>query len=142
MLLLSLSLLLAAEPPAAVVIRGHTAPEHAILDGRGFARLLLGPDQGVKEASMAFLLLDPGAAWPAHVHEHSAELLYLLEGTLSVTLGDRTLIAHRGDAIYIPADASFSARVLSKLMPVEALQVFVGPGPERGYRQGPRLEGD
>ncbi len=134
--------LLAADPAAGQVVQGDKAEQYLIANGKGSARLLLNPQNGMKEAALTLLVLAPGAEVPEHVHESSAEILYVESGTVEMTIGGRPLTAHAGDAIYIPANVRHSAKVTSKLTPVRAVQLYVGPGPEQRFRKGPKLEGE
>lgn len=59
---------------------------------------------------------DTGGAWsliettlyryytrtPAHWHAHTTEMLYILEGTLVVTLGPQTVTATPGSVVFVP----------------------------------------
>ncbi len=44
----------------------------------------------------------PGGGPPPHVHSHEEEAFYLLQGTLALQVGGKTLNASAGDFIYIP----------------------------------------
>jgi quercetin dioxygenase-like cupin family protein len=132
---------LAAEPSAAPRYRVSTreAPRHLIANGKGAATLLLNASTGATAASLTLLELGQGASVPEHVHETSAELLYIEEGAVEMTLSGQKLRAERGDAVYIPAGAKHSAQVVSE-GPMRAVQVYAGPGPEQRFTQGPRVE--
>ena len=131
----------AGEPSTAPRYRvsNREAPRYLIANGKGSATLLLHAATGATAASMTLLELGKGAAVPEHVHETSAELLYIEEGAVELTLSGRKLRAERGDAVYIPAGAKHSARVVSE-GPMRAVQVYAGPGPEQRFTQGPRVE--
>lgn len=135
MLLLCLPLALAAEP-APTVARAAEAPTYAIAGGAGTARLLLNASQGAP-AAVSHLVLAPGAEVPPHRHDSSAELLYVETGQVTMVIGGQTWTAGPGDAILIPAGVEHSARVLGKIQPLEAVQIYVGPGPEQRFTQGP-----
>lgn len=51
---------------------------------------------------MAEGLVLPGGGPPPHIHSREDESFYLLEGTLTVQIGDRTLQASPGDFVYLP----------------------------------------
>lgn len=131
----------AGEPAAAPRYRVSTkeAPRYLIANGKGSATLLLNASTGASAASVTLLELGKGAAVPEHVHETSAEILYVEEGTAEMTLNGQKLRAERGDAIYIPAGAKHSATVVSE-GPFRAVQVYAGPGPEQRFTQGPRVD--
>lgn len=130
----------APEQPAPPRYRVSTAeaPRHVIAQGKGSATLLLNPNTGASAASLSLLEFQPGAAVPEHTHEGSAEILYIEEGEAEMTLAGQTLRVGKGDAVYIPAGAKHSAKVVSA-QPLRAVQVYAGPGPELRFTQGPRL---
>lgn len=115
------------------------APRHQIAEGKGSATLLLNASTGAKAASLTLLELGPGAGVPEHVHEASAEILYIEDGAAEMTVDGQKLKVERGDAVYIPAGAKHSAKVVSAV-PMRAVQVYAGPGPEQRFTQGPRVD--
>jgi quercetin dioxygenase-like cupin family protein len=140
-----------ASPPAATASRPASsagpvryrvptseAPRHIISGGKGRATLLLNPSTGATAASMTLLELQPGAEVPEHVHDTSAEILYIEQGAAEMTVSGEKLRVGRGDAVYIPAGVKHSARVVSPDVALKAVQVYAGPGPEQRFTQGPR----
>jgi len=124
--------------PVRIVVPTAEAPRHIIAGGKGRATLLLNPTTGATAASVTLLELQPGAEVPEHTHETSAEILYIEEGAAEMTVSGETLRVGKGDAVYIPAGAKHSARVVSKDAALKAVQVYAGPGPEMRFTQGPR----
>lgn len=124
--------------PVRIVVPAAEAPRHLIAGGKGRATLLLNPTTGATAASLTLLELQPGAAVPEHTHEASAEILYIEEGAAEMTVSGERLRVGKGDAVYIPAGAKHSARVVSKDAALKAVQVYAGPGPELRFTQGPR----
>lgn len=135
MLPLCLAAALAAEPAPAVVT-GADAPTYAIANGAGTAALLLNASQGAP-AALSHLVLAAGAEVPPHRHDDSVEMLYVETGQVSMIVGGQTLRAGPGDAIFIPAGVEHSAKVLGKIQPLQAVQIYVGPGPEQRFTAGP-----
>jgi quercetin dioxygenase-like cupin family protein len=131
----------AGEPAPAPRYRVSTkdAPRHLIANGKGTATLLLNASTGATAASMTLLELNTGAAVPEHVHESSAEILYIEQGAAEMTLNGQKLRVGQGDAVYIPAGAKHSAQVVSE-EPFRAVQIYAGPGPEQRFTQGPRVD--
>jgi quercetin dioxygenase-like cupin family protein len=131
----------AGEPAAAPRYHVSTkeAPRHLIANGKGSATLLLNASTGATAASMTLLELNKGAGVPEHVHESSAEILYVEDGAVEMTLDGQKLRVERGDAVYIPAGVKHSAQVVSE-GPFRAVQVYAGPGPEQRFMQGPRVD--
>ncbi len=141
MLDLALSLILLSAPPAppaGAVVERVNQPIHVIAEGKGGARVLLDESTapGLKEAAMTELVMLPGATVPEHTHDRSAELLYILEGTGTMRLGDRTVEVKPGMAIFIPAGMKHSLRVDTKIEPLRAVQVYTPGGPEQRFKQG------
>jgi putative monooxygenase len=131
----------AREPVPAPRYRVATkeAPRHLIANGKGSATLLLNASTGATAASLTLLELGKGASVPEHVHETSAEILYIEDGAAEMTVDGQTLRVEKGDAVYIPAGAKHSAQVVSE-RPLKAVQVYAGPGPEQRFTQGPRAD--
>ncbi|MBN1208391.1 MAG: cupin domain-containing protein [Myxococcaceae bacterium] len=131
----------AREPAATPRYRVSTkeAPRHQIASGKGSATLLLNASTGATAASMTLLELGKGATVPEHVHETSAELLYIEDGAAEMTVDGQKVKVEKGDAVYIPAGAKHSAQVVSEA-PMRAVQVYAGPGPEQRFTQGPRVD--
>src|SRR3954463_2866306 len=90
----------ASEPQ--VLIESQKAPVYKILNDKGEAQLLMNEGTGAKEASLDRLILRAGAEIPEHVHENSAEYLYVETGTIQLAVGGKVLVAQGGDAVYIP----------------------------------------
>ncbi|MCE9671596.1 cupin domain-containing protein [Myxococcus stipitatus] len=132
-----------AEPPkapSAVRYRVSTdeAPRHVIAGGKGRATLLLNPSTGATAASVTLLELQPGGEVPEHTHDTSAEILYIQDGAADMVVSGQSLRVGQGDAVYIPAGAKHSARVVTPGATFKAVQVYAGPGPEQRFTQGPR----
>ena len=50
----------------------------------------------------AEVLVPPGGGPPPHRHAHEDESFYLLEGEVTLQLGDKTIVAKPGDFVQIP----------------------------------------
>jgi quercetin dioxygenase-like cupin family protein len=59
-------------------------------------------------------LVLPGGGPPPHIHSREDESFYLLEGTLTVQVGDKTLQASPGDFVYLPRGIAHSFRNTGK----------------------------
>ncbi|MCP3102769.1 cupin domain-containing protein [Myxococcus sp. K15C18031901] len=114
------------------------SPRHIIAGGKGRATLLLNPSTGATAASMTLLELQPGGEVPEHTHDTSAELLYIEDGAADMVVAGQALRVGKGDAVYIPAGAKHSAKVVTPGATFKAVQVYAGPGPEQRFTQGPR----
>lgn len=82
----------------------------------------------------AFALIEtagpPGSGPPLHVHDDAAESFYVLEGELTVYLGDRAVLCPAGSFVYIPAGVSHGFKV--ERAPGRKLNVFT-PAAMVGY---------
>lgn len=126
-------------PTLKYVVHGAEAPAFEILEGKGTARLLLDVKTGAREAALSELVISPGGVVPVHVHERSAEYLYVLEGWAIFLVEGRQHEVRAGDALYLPAGVEHSAKVQGKHVPLRAIQVYAPGGPEQRFRQGPRV---
>ncbi|WP_426734977.1 cupin domain-containing protein [Myxococcus faecalis] len=127
-----------AKPTVRHRVTAAEAPRHLIANGKGRATLFLNASTGATAASLTLLELQPGGEVPEHTHESSAEILYIEDGAADMTVSGQTLRVSKGDAVYIPAGAKHSARVVSPGAPFKAVQVYAGPGPEQRFTHGPR----
>jgi mannose-6-phosphate isomerase-like protein (cupin superfamily) len=126
------------EPPVPVrhVVSTAEAPTFRISQGKGTAILLVNEETGARAASLGVLELEAGAGVPEHIHEDSVEMLYVEEGTAEMTVEGKVVPVRSGDAVYIPARVRHSARIPEGAPRFRAVQVYVGPGPEKRFRQG------
>jgi quercetin dioxygenase-like cupin family protein len=122
---------------AGPVVDGDTAPAWRIAANKGVATLLFNASNGSPEAALDLLTFEDGATVPAHKHEGSVEILYVLEGRVEMVVGGEAVVAEKGDAVRIPAGVEHSARVVGSL---SAVQVYVGAGPEQRFTQGERAK--
>lgn len=146
-MLLLLATALAADPsppppapgalaPAPNVVPGALAPTYRILGGKGEATLYVNATTGAPEAAVDRLVIEAGGAVPAHVHDASVEILYVVEGRVEMVIGGVKQAAGPGDVVRIPAGVEHSAVATTRLV---AVQVYVGPGPEQRFTQGEKL---
>jgi quercetin dioxygenase-like cupin family protein len=121
------------------VVKGSEAPIHSVAGGKVLAQLFLNKTNASNLAALSVLTLQPGAAVPLHNHPESAEILYMLEGKMDMTINGTAISAVAGDAIHIPLGAKHSAKVASNT-PVKAVQVYVAPGPEQRFTKAPIVQ--
>lgn len=57
---------------------------------------------------MAEVTVPPGGGPPLHVHQREEESFHLLEGTLTIEAGGKTLNASSGDFVYLPRGMAHS----------------------------------
>jgi quercetin dioxygenase-like cupin family protein len=91
---------------------------------------------------MAEGLVLPGGGPPPHVHSREDESFYLLEGTLTVQVGGRTLQASPGDFVYLPRGIAHSFRNAGKKN-VRMLVTVTSAGLEKYFQEtfDPAVEG-
>ena len=118
------------------VVKGSEAPIHSIAGGKVLAQLFFNESNHSNLGALSVLTLQPGAAVPVHDHSTSAEILYILEGTMEMVVEGQTISASAGDAVHIPCTVQHSAKVVSDI-PVKAVQIYVAPGPEQRFAKGP-----
>lgn len=70
-------------------------------------------------------IVPPGGGPPLHIHHREEEAYYVLEGTLHVTLGDKSLQASTGDFVQIPRGTVHAFRNAGSTM--ARLLVFCAP---------------
>ena len=58
----------ASSVPTQHVVKNSDAPIHAIAGGKARAQLFLNESTGSARAALTYLVLDPGAAVPSHIH--------------------------------------------------------------------------
>lgn len=125
-----------SRPETEQVVRAGEAPSYVIAGGKGVAKLFVNATTGAKDAAVSHLTLLPGAAVPAHTHENSSEILYIETGEVEMSIAGRSYRAGAGDVVYVPAGVLHSARVASRFKAIEAVQIYVGPGPEQRFVSG------
>src|SRR5215470_17057680 len=86
----------------------------------GSGRVYWGPGDQIRfiltgaETGGAFFLADvsvpPGGGPPPHVHDREDETFYLLQGALTVWVGDQTIYASPGDCAHLPRGIVHSFR--------------------------------
>ena len=121
------------------VVKADEAPIHSIANGKVLAQLFFNETNHSNLGALSVLTLQPGASVPAHDHSQSAEILYILEGTMEMVIEGQTVSASAGDAVHIPCTVTHSAKVASDI-PVKAVQIYVAPGPEQRFAKGPIVQ--
>lgn len=96
--------------------------------------LLASARTGHKRFYLGLLRLAAGVKLPPHAHLE-AELVYVLSGKGTVTVGGRTATIGAGFGVHLPAGARHYAAVHK---PMLVLQLFAPAGPERKYLRPPR----
>jgi mannose-6-phosphate isomerase-like protein (cupin superfamily) len=117
----------------AVQTRAQVFP---IAGGQAEAGIFYDRAGGLAAASLAVITAQPGMRIPAHVHERETEVVLILEGTGTMTIGGETHPIAPMTAIQIPPGVEHSV-VFGEGGPVRALQVYTPSGPEQRFKQPP-----
>ena len=120
----------------AVLAKKDDAKPLSIGAGKGQVRLML--EQGGKgegKLSLEHFTAGPGMVVPEHVHAAESEVLYVLEGEGTMTVGGQTVTVKPGTAVHIPAGVKHGFSVTKG--PVTAIQSYGPAGPEQRFKQPP-----
>ncbi len=107
----------------------HTSP-----DKRIGAKIIADPAKvGPSISSLVHLTYLPGAHIPSHRHVYVTEVIYVLEGNLTLRIGDEIKILGPNSTAFIPAK-SFHEYLNDSTDVVKFLQYYSPSGPEEEYR--------
>ncbi len=107
----------------------HTSP-----DKRIGAKILVDPSKvGPSISSMVHLTYLPGAHVGSHRHVYVTEIIYVLEGNLTLRIGEEVKVLGPNSTAYIPAK-SFHEYLNDSTDVVKFLQHYSPSGPEEEYR--------
>jgi quercetin dioxygenase-like cupin family protein len=65
---------------------------------------------GGEQVLLCRVRYEPGAEVPRHSHEHTEQLMYMLEGELEMTVGTETRTLHAGDVVVVNRGVEHSLR--------------------------------
>jgi len=85
--------------------------------------------------------IKPGGSIDAHRHPSSDEILYLVNGTARVHLGDDVRVVHGGATVFIPANTWISVENIGSEV-MSSVAVFSAPGFEEFMRATSAREGE
>jgi quercetin dioxygenase-like cupin family protein len=109
----------------------RTSPTFRSPDGKATMALLLVADPPATYLGRGTFL--PGAELPPHRHDASEELIYVLSGRGTMTLGGYRLPVEPGTAFRISAGIEHGFKVDGD-QPVEVVQVYNPAGPEQRFK--------
>lgn len=127
---------LAPDPLVRPMRLGHRATAAPLLVAGGHlaVRILLDADgSGAMHAGLAVLEGDAEARVAPHVHETSAELLFIEDGAGTMTIGERAMEIRPGMVVYVPEGVTHAFEP-SGARPLVVLQVYAPSGPEQRFR--------
>lgn len=96
----------------------------------GPARIFLEDKTAPMAASV--LSLPSGAKVAEHVHEKETEMLYILEGSGTMTIAGQDLAITPTSVVQIPPNTKHA---FAASAPVRALQIYTPPGPEQRFKK-------
>ena len=102
---------------------------------KGMVRIIAGASSTDRSFSIVEATEPPGSGAPLHVHHGEAEAFYVLEGTVELTCGDRTVTTQAGDFVYTPRDVPHKYTVAGD-KPARLLLLFSRPGFEMFFAEG------
>jgi quercetin dioxygenase-like cupin family protein len=97
-----------------------------------FTYLVTGEQSGGSYFSLE-VNVGPGNGPPPHIHHSEEEQFFVLEGSLTFTVGGRTLPVSAGDFIHIPRDTVHSFK--NSLSPARMLATYAPAGIEGFFRE-------
>lgn len=120
---------------ANVVVRGPAdAPALPILGGKGTARILLEPAvTGSAALALDVVELAPGLEIPEHSHPGATELLYVVSGSGTMTVGRDGHPFGPEQVIAIPPDQPHGAKIAAGEKAI-VIQAYAPAGPEQRFR--------
>ena len=96
----------------------------------GYFKTLVSPEQTGASFALLEMVLPQGSEPPLHLHENEDETFYVLEGTVSFRIGDKTYIAGPGETIFAPRMVAHDFRIISSQLHFLTL---LTPGAFWGY---------
>ena len=96
--------------------------------------ILLDKESVGSSAALSLGTFLPGSGVPEHVHKDAAEIIYLLNGEIEMTIGAKQFVAVAGSAIYVPPNVPHSASVIGSIEPVKVVQIYSPGGPEQRFK--------
>lgn len=97
-------------------------------------RFLITGEQSGGALFMAEVSVPPGCGNPPHIHSREEETFYLLQGTLTVQIGAKTVTASPGDVVCLPRGVAHSFKNNGNV-DVKALVVAVPGGLEKFFEE-------
>lgn len=117
----------------------RSASEQALFVGKGrLTNLVAGPDQDIESFSAVRVLFPPGHTSEMHAKEETTEIVYVLEGELTLeTESDRYTI-EEDSVVVIPKGVAHQHRNETEL-DLKHLVLMTPPGPEEVFKDREEL---
>ena len=106
------------------VLTAQQAQDYSSEEGWGRVDQLAGVEVGnAVGVSLGRVLFKPGQADPLHAHDNCEEVVYVVSGVFSYTLGDESVILRRGDTLVVSAGVFHNGRNIGS-EPAEIIRVL------------------
>ena len=92
-------------------------------------------EDGLAHGALSLLDADADLSVPEHVHEQSAEVLFIESGDGTMILGEERFAIEPGKVIYVPPNTNHGYEAGTQ--PLRAMQIYAPPGPEQRFRGPP-----
>ena len=113
-------------------------PTHLLAGGTGRAQVMLHRGLGLASAAVSYVSGTSDFRVPAHTHEESDELLYVLKGGGLLKLGGRSIELSSESAAWIPKGVEHS--FVAGPQGIEAVQIYSPGGPEQRFLKAPLVK--
>lgn len=94
-------------------------------------------EDALAHGALSLLDGDADLGVPEHVHEDSAEVLFIESGDGTMILGEDRFAIEPGKVIYVPPNTTHAYEPGTQ--PLRAMQVYAPPGPEQRFRTPPQV---
>lgn len=132
-----------------IVLHAEDGEKILFADGRYVLLKATAESAGARELMMGSEAMPPGSAIPVHSHDGYEEILFVHEGRVRLTLGDRVVEAEAGTTMFVPPGTWHGVEAGDD---DPATMLFIFPNPEIadffrtvGFKEGeepPRLTAD
>jgi mannose-6-phosphate isomerase-like protein (cupin superfamily) len=113
------------------LVHAEDAKSYPLPGGGGTATLML--DGTGAKLAVDVLKTEAGSSVAPHKHANTDEVLFIVAGSGSGTVGKQSYELATGDAVRIAANAMHS---MKSVEPLEAIQVYAPNGPEQRFKPG------
>ena len=112
------------------VLTAQQAQDYSSEEGWGRVDQLAGVEVGnAIGVSLGHVLIKPGQADPLHAHDNCEEVVYVVSGVFSYTVGGESVILRKGDTLVVPAGIFHNGRNIG-FEPAEIIRVLSAGRPE------------
>ncbi len=111
-------------------VRNSSAVEKKEMEGGAGIRWLITHREGAENFSMRLIEVPEGKNTPSHSHDYEHEI-FVVEGKMEVTIGNKKLPASKNDFVFIPPNVHHSMNAKADLriiciVPIKAAKEILG----------------